>query len=513
MWGSLRYTLCGFGLLVSTIVGHEHGDNPFESPLFEYSGGWPAFGSLMEMFNEYEADEEHRHEDHFGHKVTVATYRATIGNPPNSGAAVYDAGFYCHFLSKIHQGTYSNDALTNQLHEYFINVRCDDNPVGLENRILTDMSVEDRFANPDYIKTAFSFKSMLPFGAPDQIEERCAQTLLEYDDINSLLDPPMLMHSRTPNINVDDIDGSNALNDRSIGCIKDGAHTYDYGLPDTNTTLDLWTQPRKIKAPDGSGSGAGVMFQVYYAVKDALRLYDRNTEQIRYTVDICKDLQNANGGFYRFCDGVTPNMNWYDPDSPFKGAFRAVHFKRFAIDDNSSSRPEAFCTNSFGRETTSANSNGECPAGFVVQKLKPFDGKNNWNYFTNPVTDVSGGITGSLYVLGQDVKYPAKTATNPNNSSPNHRWFELISGTADAPGAPDHSGLIKPFDTSTWPVEMLLLAGDNCPLGDISAAHPDEAFCPVGIGFEKLIDQRDVIPAAIRDAVAPGMNTAVHGPN
>ena len=99
------------------VFGHEHGDDPSMSPVFDFSGGWPPFGHV----DKTKASD--RVEDHFGHKITLATYRAGIGNHPQDTAsegvappAIHDAGFDCHWLSKLHQGSYSLDAYPNHLH-------------------------------------------------------------------------------------------------------------------------------------------------------------------------------------------------------------------------------------------------------------------------------------------------------------------------------------------------------------------------------------------------------------
>mmetsp|Transcript_41523 Transcript_41523/g.61475 ORF Transcript_41523/g.61475 Transcript_41523/m.61475 type:complete len:100 (-) Transcript_41523:70-369(-) len=78
------------------------------------------------------------------------------------------------------------------------------------------------------------------------------------------------------------------------------------------------------------------------------------------------------------------------------------------------------------------------------------------------------------------------------------------------------SGLIKPFNQSTWPAEMFnLSAPRNCPLTNVNVAPQNQqhAFCPGGIGFEKLVDYRDAVPLDVVAAVKPGRNTAIHAPN
>ena len=104
--------------------GHEHGDDPRTSPLYQWAGGVP-FGYVNEIAHAYGV---HRHEDHFGHKVVVQSdYEVAIGNPPGGDDKPFSAaGFRCHWLSKVHQGTHSGDALSHNMHEYQNSIMCDD---------------------------------------------------------------------------------------------------------------------------------------------------------------------------------------------------------------------------------------------------------------------------------------------------------------------------------------------------------------------------------------------------
>ena len=510
------------------VFGHDHGDDPSKSPIFAYAGGWPAFGSVKETFTDYEEASEtsttHRHEDHFGHKVTRATYRASIGNPPNTELAVYDAGFYCHFLSKLHQGSYSNDALSNQTHEYFIAARCDDNPVGLAQRINSGASAAERLNNDNNIRTQFSLKSMVPFGQANDFREMCQNQRINTNAIKGL-NGSTIISSRTPNFTVDAIDGADSLNPREIGCFEQWNKQYRFGAPRHVSQMDLWTQPRAIASPENTT----LKFQVYYAIKDAIRMYDKGNgnlddDSIEYTVDHCRDINAYHDEFtgtpHRYCQAVD-TQQWNAPDSPFKGALRAIHFKKFALYSNSLSRVETFCTNAKGRTATAAQS-GECPEGTVAQKIKPFNGGNSWDDFTNPATGVVGPVTGSLYVLDQPLKY----LFQPNDESD----YQLVSGTVELPGQPGLRGLIKPNRNGR--------VGTGCPRGEIEyyleGKNPQDAqgnfiatsvsdaeinsrapyaYCPVGIGFEKIVDNRDVVPLTMQSRVASGKNVKVHAPN
>lgn len=97
----------------SCTYGHEHGRNPRQSKLSSW--GLP-FGYINEQLAA--TDPEHpRHEDHVGHKVEWKN-DVKVGLP-NGGT-----GPVCNILTKLHQGTHSADAFTNNMHELFYYVSC-----------------------------------------------------------------------------------------------------------------------------------------------------------------------------------------------------------------------------------------------------------------------------------------------------------------------------------------------------------------------------------------------------
>jgi hypothetical protein len=95
--------------------GHEHGRDPSGSNLYAITGPIP-FGLANEALSESGLP-LHRHEDHVGHKIEWTNDAVFAG----SGATRR-----CDVLAKIHQGTHSKDAFTNNLHEVAYHLRCDD---------------------------------------------------------------------------------------------------------------------------------------------------------------------------------------------------------------------------------------------------------------------------------------------------------------------------------------------------------------------------------------------------
>src|SRR5256712_7772961 len=101
--------------------GHDHGRDPRGSALYAAVGPIP-FGYANEQLDAYDPANP-RHEDHFGHKVEWEN-----GVQIHSGSPAADALFdiRCDVLTKLHQGTHSKDAFTNNLHELAYHILCSD---------------------------------------------------------------------------------------------------------------------------------------------------------------------------------------------------------------------------------------------------------------------------------------------------------------------------------------------------------------------------------------------------
>lgn len=101
--------------------GHDHGRDPRGSALYREVGAIP-FGYANEQLDVYDPLTT-RHEDHVGHKVEWEN-----DVPMHFGSAAADQLFEvrCDILTKLHQGTHSKDAFTNNLHELAYHIRCTD---------------------------------------------------------------------------------------------------------------------------------------------------------------------------------------------------------------------------------------------------------------------------------------------------------------------------------------------------------------------------------------------------
>ena len=106
--------------------GHEHGRDPSGSRLAQ-SVGAMAFGYANEQLDIWDPSGR-RHEDHVGHKVEWENdVQMRVANAGGSVLSVR-----CDILYKLHQGTHSRDAFTNNLHEVIYHAKCND---GTEVRV------------------------------------------------------------------------------------------------------------------------------------------------------------------------------------------------------------------------------------------------------------------------------------------------------------------------------------------------------------------------------------------
>ena len=113
--------------------GHEHGRDPRGSALLadvEAQYGGVLFGYANEQLDEYNRAERigdrMRHEDHVGHKIEWENDVEMFESVTNGGANQRALAVRCDFLMKVHQGTHSPDAFTNNLHELLYAAQCRD---------------------------------------------------------------------------------------------------------------------------------------------------------------------------------------------------------------------------------------------------------------------------------------------------------------------------------------------------------------------------------------------------
>jgi len=315
------------------VFRHEHGDNAATSDIINYAEGYPAFGFAMEQ--QHAGSSMPRHEDHFGHKVFVANnIKLAIGTSTNSNEIIYDAGITCDWLSKIHQGSYSADALTNNTHEYYLNMQCDD--------------------THQQESTAFSVKIMADWGQANKF------TFIDNGHID--IEPV----------------------DTQVTSFL----TYPWnGEPDPITPPTM-VSPLNPNGGRGTTSISGLQWKNWNEVYRPAELWQQDEVSVQ-TVDLCYGSNGTRlpGGFCSILPVNYPGQDYWKSDaSPFNGSVRTLNFK--AIEVNNDGGPTEFCTDPFGQNASPM----PCSGNQIRQKSASI--RNYWNSQQgNPahcITDTSG---------------------------------------------------------------------------------------------------------------------------
>lgn len=370
-WHPVRTTEVGTGRACS--FGHEHGDDPRTSPLYEWSGGVPfgiANHSSVHAGN-------HRHEDHVGHKVFVQNdWEGVIGNPPDA-AAITPTGFRCHWLSKVHMGTHSGDAIGNNEHEYHNNVMCDDGAqrhsktgwesyAGRNNHTEASVKVLSVWGRPGWVKACdLSTQTQvpgvgreIPEGADTNRQIKCATSNAGW------------MWAARP-----------------TATVSETGHTDHVGAG----INELWKPWAQVVT---RGQQRIFLSSAYYSVLNPARLYndgsmipqrdvdgDGKVDNWIPTLEAClaNPDKTACKNLPTFPSDVPRDKWWKHPLSPFNGTVRAVHPKGIRV--HTESGKAWFCTDYTGQETSadptvSTNGTRTCPSGQLLQYIAPT--RNLW---------------------------------------------------------------------------------------------------------------------------------------
>jgi len=255
--------------------GHEHGRDPSGSALFAEVGPIPFGYANQHLFES--GFGSHRNEDHVGHKVEWGN--SLEMRTGNGGGAAIDVR--CDVLTKLHQGTHSPDAFTNNLHEIVYHIRCTDG-------------------------TGFSATLLTPIGTPGEMIVAC--------DRDHHVPVGVATPANSPNGG-----GKRALPD--AGCVQTQIFRPNGERPRFDSALhESWETSNSLRRADGRTL---VSFDPYYQVRNPSRYFDPSLERkMGRPVDFCAMAGVA--GRDR-CEGVPASgVAWDSPDSPFKGTRRFV---------------------------------------------------------------------------------------------------------------------------------------------------------------------------------------------
>ncbi len=385
-------------------LGHEHGRNPSGSvmmQLIKETYGYDAdkngkvegselttagipFGYVNEQLDIYnaskniEASQGMRHEDHVGHKIEWENNLQRDWSTINGGSGRIPSGIYCDFFMKIHQGTHSKDAFTNNLHELVQAYKCTD---GIQ------------MANAQ----------MLIFGKPGGFSDGSVAGGNQFVQVGSFTPP--------------NAPGTNTGLSRAIPTIgrvlkhilvaNTAWSQYSEGI------YEDWISGNYVRTPNGTQIA---YYDPHFAVFGPSRFYwpgdDTNTYGINRTakdiadnvgrsIDVCY-MKESNGEKYRGgeCDTVTnygkntTPISYDDPRSPFNGVKREFYFNNMTVGNVGSTR--IWYSDPFGNNATTTNF-----VGAVKHYLKPKDTPEAYQY---PFE--SNAIGSGRYYGGQGVHAP-----------------------------------------------------------------------------------------------------------
>ena len=204
--------------------GHEHGRDPRGSALYAEVGDIP-FGYANEHLEESGFGAP-RHEDHVGHKIEWENdMEMRLGD---GGSAVFRVT--CDVLAKLHQGTHSPDAYTNNMHEVAYHIRCSDG-------------------------TGFSATLLTPIGDAGELVVGCDR------------DQHIQAGTANPSISPDG-GGKRAL--PTIACVQERVLNGD--RPRFDSALrESWEISGRLRA---AGGRTLVSFNPYFQVRDPSRYFD-----------------------------------------------------------------------------------------------------------------------------------------------------------------------------------------------------------------------------------------------
>lgn len=354
--------------------GHEHGRDPQGSDLmsfikshYETVGNGLPFGLANEELDEWNkakgVDDGMRHEDHVGHKIewenNVELKRNKCLNTVASPGCFdkVNIGVQCDFLMKVHQGTHSKDAFTNNMHElqYFVN--CTDG-------------------------TKIAATKMVLFGSPGGFTANDKSTVIKVGVANPL-------NSQS---------GNGARFIPTIEGVKKHILVPNGKFSEFSSGLyEDWLSSNYIRTADGKQLA---YFDPHFAVFGPSRYYDpAKPDNMGRSIDTCyiteSNGERALGGECDLLTNYGRNMaliSYDDPRSPFNGVKREFYFNQTVITNRGGNT--IWYTDPFGGSAQTTPF-----AGAIKQYIAPID--NSRGFFLE-----SNAIGAGRYYGGNGVHAP-----------------------------------------------------------------------------------------------------------
>lgn len=284
--------------------GHEHGRDPHGSNLYRDVGDL-AFGYANEQLDAANLGLQ-RHEDHVGHKVEWENdLRIRLGG--NAGATLEVT---CDVLAKLHQGTHSKDAFTNNLHEINYHIKCTD-------------------------RTEMHVTMLTAIGRPGEFVSPCGGTI-QAGTATPVNSPAGGGHRRIPDAN----------------CILSRILVGPGQQSDFGVLHESWETHSEIKTPDGNRLAA---FDPYFQVFRPSRYFDPEvTGVVGRPVSLCAMAigdRRARGsecnGLASMVSGSMVSVNYDNPLSGFNGVRRQMDVNNNVLRNEGG--PTVWYTDPFGK--------------------------------------------------------------------------------------------------------------------------------------------------------------------
>ena len=330
--------------------GHEHGRDPRGSNLYREVGDLP-FAYANDQLDASNLGIV-RHEDHVGHKVEWENDLHIRPNG-NAGAAL---DVVCDVLVKLHQGTHSKDAFTNNLHELIYHIKCSD-------------------------RTEMHVTLMSAIGRPGEFVSPCGGTI-QAGTASPPNSPAGGGHRRIPD----------------ASCIVSRILVGPNQRSDFGVLHESWETHNEIRTTDGHRL---VVFNPYFQVFRPSRYFDAAIAGVvgRPTA-LCAMTQGELRARSSECDGLTSTVNgsllsidYDDARSGFNGARRQVDINDNVISNAGGST--VWYSDPFGRNA----------------RTTPFPGSIR-QFIASVNNDYGVGVNGP--VIGGDRGYGGTGTRAPN---------------------------------------------------------------------------------------------------
>jgi len=336
--------------LTGCTFGHEHGRDPHGSALSAGAGDLP-FGYANEQLDAAGLGMQ-RHEDHVGHKVEWENdIRIQVAG--GSGVAIE---VRCDVLVKLHQGTHSKDAFTNNLHELIYHIKCSD-------------------------KTEMHVTLMSAIGRPGEFVSSCGGTI-QAGTATPANSPSGGGHRRIPD----------------AACLMSRILVPSGQRSDFGNLHESWETSNEIKTADGHRLA---FFDPYFQVFRPSRFYDAAaTGIVGRPVALCALTISDRRARGSECNGMTNtvggalvSIDYDDALSVFNGVGRQIDVNNNILSNGDG--PTVWYSDPFGRNA----------------RTTPFAGSIR-QYISSVNNDYGVGVNGP--VLGGNRNYGGSGVRAPN---------------------------------------------------------------------------------------------------